>query len=92
MAGPLSGIGAQSQVAQAAQTQSASQNNQGVRQQEEQRETRPNEVQPQGAPVNENQDVNNASQNAVPQEEFAASNDTEFDPSTPRGSLVDIAV
>jgi hypothetical protein len=92
MAGPLSGIGGQPQVTQAAQSQSASQNNQGVRQQEEQRETRPNEVQPQGAPVNENQDANNTNQNRVSQEEFVASNDAEFDPSTPRGSLVDIAV
>ena len=55
MAGPLSGIGGQTQVPQATQTQSSSQNNQGVRQQDDQRGARPNEIQAPEAPVNETQ-------------------------------------
>ena len=94
MAGPLSGIGGQTQIPQATQTQNTAQNNQGVRQQEEQQsETRSNEIRPQGAPVNETQDTNAGNLNAVQQEAlFTASNEDEFDPATPRGSLVDIAV
>ncbi len=92
MAGPLTGIGGQTQIPQATQSQAASQNNQGVRQQDEQRETRPNEVKPQGAPTNETQHTATNNQETRRQEQFLASNDAEIDPNTPRGSLVDIAV
>ena len=97
MAGPLSGIGSQTQSAVAAQAQQQSQqNNQGVRQANEQpQETRANRVQPQNAPTNETQDLNNAqTQEAQRQEEFFAANlnDVDVDENAPRGSLVDIAV
>ena len=92
MAGPLTGIGGQTQIPQATQSQASSQNNQGVRQQDEQRETRPNEVKPQGAPTNETQNTATNNQETRRQEQFLASNDAEVDPNTPRGSLVDIAV
>lgn len=92
MAGPLTGIGGQTQIPQATQSQSAAQNNQGVRQQEEQRETRPNEVQPQGAPTNETQNTAANNQETQRQEQFFASNDAEVDPNSPRGSIIDIAV
>ena len=96
MAGPLSGIGSQTQSAAAAQAQQQSQqNNQGVRQQDERRETRSNEVQPQNAPVNEAQNANNAqTQEAQRQQEFFASNLNEegSDPAAQRGSIIDIAV
>lgn len=92
MAGPLTGIGGQTQIPQATQSQASSQNNQGVRQQDEQRETRPNEIKPQGAPTNETQNTATNNQETRRQEQFLASNDAEIDPNTPRGSLVDIAV
>jgi len=96
MAGPLSGIGSQTQAAVAAQAQQQSQqNNQGVRQtNEEQRETRANRVQPQNAPTNEAQQGQNVTQEQVRQEQFFASNTNaeDVDPNAPRGSLVDIAV
>lgn len=97
MAGPLSGIGSQTQAAVAAQAQQQSQqNNQGVRQADEQREeTRAERVQPQNAPTNETQNLNNAqTQEAQRQEEFFAANlnEADLDENTPRGSLVDIAV
>ena len=95
MAGPLSGIGSQTQSAVAAQAQQQSQqNNQGVRQtNEEQRETRANRVQPQNAPANETQNANQ-SQEQIRQEQFFASNINAEDvnENSPRGSLVDIAV
>ena len=94
MAGPLTGIGGQTQIPQATQSQSPAQNNQGVRQQEEQRETRPNEFQPQNAAVNESQNANADNLNVVDQETFLASNLNEegSDPNAQRGSLIDIAV
>jgi len=96
MAGPLSGIGSQTQSAVAAQAQQQSQqNNQGVRQRDENlNDVRPNEVRPQNAPANETQDGQNVTQQQARQEQFFASNANaeDLDPNAPRGSLVDIAV
>lgn len=95
MAGPLSGIGSQTQAAVAAQAQTQSQqNNQGVRQQDERREARPDEVQAPNAAVNETQESNADNLNVVSQENFLAANLNEegSDPTAQRGSIVDIAV
>ncbi len=96
MAGPLSGIGAQTQSLVAAQAQQQSQqNNQGVRQQDERREARANEVLAQNAEVNVLQEDTNITQERQRQEEFFAANAENLenlDRNTPRGSLVNIAV
>jgi len=97
MAGPLTGIvGGQSLPPQSTQTQ-VSQNTQGIRQPEEQqRETRATQVQPQGAPTNETQNTESQNTDVTRQSEFSVANDStsvvENDPSAQRGSLIDIAV
>lgn len=102
MAGPLSGIGVNTQSAQLAQSQQQQslQNSQGARQANEQeRPTRADRAQPPSAPVNEAQNTerNNGgevTQEAARQEQFFAANVNaeDVDPNTPRGSLIDIAV
>ncbi len=96
MAGPLSGIGSQTQSAVAAQAQTQSQqNNQGVRQQDERRETRPDEVQAPNTAVNETQGTNADNLNVAQEENLFAANDLDENGSNPnarRGEILDIAV
>ncbi len=98
MAGPLTGIGSQPLAYQASQSQQSVQTaQQGLRQPEEQRETKPEQVKPQGAPANESQNTETGNTDVTRQAEFSVANDrpdrqVENDPTAQRGSLIDIAV
>ena len=93
MARPINGLAGQQQIPLSQPSQQNNQNN-AVRQQEE-RETQPNRVQPQGAPAAESQNsdaTDNRFQQALEDRVASAISSQENGEAVRRGSLVDLSV